>query len=311
MERHTTTMRAARYLLGAGTFAAAMVAMTGSASAQTNVCYDGGEGDPTVCGHVFTDATGGTDNKFDGGEGVPDVQVAITNAAGDNIANSPTPSGSNCPDPIFCGYYAFVVPDAVSGSEYWVCLISDLNNDGVIDDAEDDCRDTTLHPESVKVTVGTSLPFVDFEVGDDGGEEEPPSDIWGVGTGTPGYWKNHPEAWPAEGIVVGGVTYLNQQTAVAPNKTIWDAIKLMGKVGGDKTVSMFAALISAKLNATLANNTACIVDTIKKADDWMKVHPVGSGVKASSPAWSVEGADAWHTLLDDYNNGKLCAPHRQ
>ena len=46
MERFDT-MRAARLLVGAGTFAAAMVAMAGSANAQTSVCYVGGEGNPT------------------------------------------------------------------------------------------------------------------------------------------------------------------------------------------------------------------------------------------------------------------------
>ena len=27
------------------------------------------------------------------------------------------------------------------------------------------------------------------------------------GTGTPGFWKNHPEAWPVSSVTVGGVTY--------------------------------------------------------------------------------------------------------
>ena len=124
------------------------------------------------------------------------------------------------------------------------------------------------------------------------------------GTGTIGYWKNHPEAWPGP-VTIGGVTY-SLNTAVHPN--LYDAIKLMGKVSGDKTYSMFAQLISAKLNSMLANNTVCITDAIAKADTWMGAHPVGSGVKASSPAWAE--ADAWHQLLDDYNNGKMCAPHR-
>ena len=293
MERHETTMRAARYLLGAGTLAAAMVAMTATpASAATTECFTSPEGDPTVCGHVYDSSNAPV-------SGVP---VIITDAGGSIVAN-PTETGDCVNAPQNCGYYAFILNQP---GEFWVCLDTDH--------MQTNCANPMLHPEAVKVTIPETLQpqFVDFTLGSGGGggEEEPPSDVWGVGTGTPGYWKNHPEAWPAAGIVVGGVTYLNQQTAVAPDKTIWDAIKLMGKVGGDKTVSMFAALISAKLNTTLANNTACIMDTINKADAWMVAHPVGSAVKASSPAWSTEGADAWHTLLDDYNNGKLCAPHR-
>jgi len=35
---------------------------------------------------------------------------------------------------------------------------------------------------------------------------------------------------------------------------------------------------------------------------------VGSGVKASSHAWQQIAPT--YQLLDDYNNGLLCAPHR-
>ena len=297
MERFDS-MRAVRRLISAGTFAAAMVAMTGSANAQTSVCYVGGEGDPTFCGHVFTDAN--HDGNFDSGEGTANVMVAITDSSGNNVANSPVPSG-DCADPQNCGYYSFVVYEP-PGTNYWICLITDTNNDGDLSDENTDCRNTTAHPESQPVTVGTSSPFVDFPL--DSGGEQPPSDVWGVGTGTPGYWKNHPEAWPGP-VTIGGITY-SLNTAVHPN--LYDAIKLMGKVSGDKTYSMFAQLISAKLNSMLANNTVCITDAIAKADTWMGAHPVGSGVKASSPAWAE--ADAWHQLLDDYNNGKMCAPHR-
>jgi hypothetical protein len=286
MERHETTMRAARYLLGAGTFAAAMLAMTATnASAATESCYRVFGEDPlTVCGHVYDS----------GGAEVPAVTVAITDDGGNNVA-PPTESGP-CDFAPACGYYTFYVPEP---GTYWVCLITDP--------LETDCSEPSQHPEAQQVTVNEGGHIVDFTL--EGSEDPDPNDVWGVGTGTPGYWKNHWEAWPQAGITVGGVNYLNQTTpATPPDKTIYDAIKMMGKVGGDKTVSMFAALISAKLNATLENNTACIADTIAKADLWMAAHPVGSGVKASSPAW-VE-ADAWHTLLDDYNNGKLCAPHR-
>ena len=54
------------------------------------------------------------------------------------------------------------------------------------------------------------------------------------GTGTPGYWKNHAEAWPVTGITVGGVTY-----------TKAEAIALLGKVGKDKTTTMFSSLVPA------------------------------------------------------------------
>jgi hypothetical protein len=49
--------------------------------------------------------------------------------------------------------------------------------------------------------------------------------------------------------------------------------------------------------------------TIAEADAWMATYgPVGSNVPASSPAWS-EG-EPLHRQMDNYNNGRLCAPHR-
>ncbi|MBI5040569.1 MAG: hypothetical protein HZB57_05030 [Gammaproteobacteria bacterium] len=124
-----------------------------------------------------------------------------------------------------------------------------------------------------------------------------------VGTGTPGYWKNHSEAWPVESITIGGVTY--------PKAT---AISLMSLAEGnakkaDKTITMFKALVAAKLNVALGTEASCINQTIENADDWMATYgPVRSQVLASSQAW-VMGSPL-HAQLDDYNNGRLCAPHR-
>lgn len=118
------------------------------------------------------------------------------------------------------------------------------------------------------------------------------------GTGTPGYWKNHPQAWPVATIVIGGRTYTRAQ-----------AISWLGKSEkGDKTITMFRALVSAKLNVLIGNNSTCISSTIAAADAWMAAHPVGSGVRAATAAWRTGGPLA--TTLDNYNNGLMCAPHR-
>jgi hypothetical protein len=117
------------------------------------------------------------------------------------------------------------------------------------------------------------------------------------GTGTPGYWKNHPEAWPVGDITIGGVDYTkgeaieNMQT---PEK-------------GDKTYTIFRALVSAKLNVLIGNDDSCIADTISEADAWMAFYgPVGSGIRANRYAWKV--GEPLYEEMDDYNNGKLpCA----
>lgn len=127
-------------------------------------------------------------------------------------------------------------------------------------------------------------------------EPSPP----GPGTGTQGYWKNHPRAWPVSGIEIGGMWYTKR-----------DAIRGMNKpVKGDKTRSMFRQLVAAKLNVEIGNNDSCIDLEIEAADSWMCDHPPGSRVKANSPAWQNEGGFL-HYMLNEYNNGRLdCANHR-
>jgi SdrD B-like domain len=118
------------------------------------------------------------------------------------------------------------------------------------------------------------------------------------GTGTPGYWKNHSEAWPVSTITVGGVVYTKAQ-----------AIAWLGKVGKDKTTTMFSSLVPAMLNVLIGNPSSCIMSTIVAADAWMATNgPVGNNVPASSPAWAI--GEPLHQLMDAYNNGLGCAPHR-
>jgi len=120
------------------------------------------------------------------------------------------------------------------------------------------------------------------------------------GTGTPGYWMNHPEAWPVDSIVIGGVAYTKDQ-----------AIALMfAPTAGDVTYTMFQALVAAELNVMIGNASSCIASTISAAQDWMTIHPVGSGVAArgSTSPWRV--GEPLYIMLDNYNNGLLCAPHR-
>jgi hypothetical protein len=124
------------------------------------------------------------------------------------------------------------------------------------------------------------------------------SQVVNPGTGTPGYWKNHPEAWPVDVINVGGVDYTKQQ-----------AIDWLNNVGKDKTTTMFSSLVPAMLNVLIGNDPSCVQSTIAAANDWMSMYgPVGSGVHAASYAWKV--GEPLHRQMDNYNNGMLCAPHR-
>ncbi|MRR07454.1 MAG: hypothetical protein EG828_11035 [Deltaproteobacteria bacterium] len=115
----------------------------------------------------------------------------------------------------------------------------------------------------------------------------------GTAAKSPGYWKNHPEAWPVDSITIGGKIYTKAQ-----------AISLMNTpVTGDKTYTLFKALVAAKLDAMGCGDSSCVTDTIAKSDAWMALHPAGSGVAGDSSAWKQ--AEPWYLILDDYINGKL------
>ena len=120
------------------------------------------------------------------------------------------------------------------------------------------------------------------------------------GTGTPGYWHkvDRWDHWGIDGVAIGGVWY-----------TADEAVEIINMpVKGDKTLTMFPALVAAKLNVAIGNPSGCINWRIDKADEWMAAHPPESGVKANSDAWDV--GERHYLRLDAYNNGYLCAPPR-
>jgi hypothetical protein len=126
---------------------------------------------------------------------------------------------------------------------------------------------------------------------------------------TPGFWMNHPNAWPVESITVGGFTYTKAQAIAlikAPTK-------------GDVRYTMFAHLVSAMLNMDIGSNPTCILDTAANADAWWANY--GANAVKSGNTWKLGGTPvpggsaAWGngaplaSMLDSYNNGLLCAPH--
>ncbi|MBI4526964.1 MAG: hypothetical protein HY695_24470 [Deltaproteobacteria bacterium] len=128
----------------------------------------------------------------------------------------------------------------------------------------------------------------------------PPTEGPGSGTGTPGYWANHRDAWPVNSIIVGPYLYTRDE-----------AINLIKKATKkDVTYIMAQAFIAAVLNVSDNNDDSCIQETIDAADLWLFANPPGSRVPgggANSP-WRI--GEPLYKLLDDYNNGRLCAPHR-
>jgi hypothetical protein len=115
-------------------------------------------------------------------------------------------------------------------------------------------------------------------------------------TGTPGYWKTHPEEWPG-GVTIGGVHY---PTDVA--------IAIMDMpVKGDKRITMFKALAAAKLNVEVAGcHPDCVVNRIAEGDWWFDQAGCGVGpVRGNSECWQYSHGEEIYNALDAYNNGVL------
>ncbi len=82
-----------------------------------------------------------------------------------------------------------------------------------------------------------------------------------------------------------------------------------GYIEKDKTITLFKSLVSAKLNVADCNDGNCFKQTIMIADMWMETYgPVGKGVRANSS--ECRQGEPLYEMLDKYNNGMLCAPHR-
>lgn len=206
------------------------------------------------------------------------VTVELYDAGGNLVATTATDAG---------GLYLF---EDLKGGQYFVVVAAGNLAGGPLDGLTQTFDYDALLDNQTAYTLGCIEQFLAADFG-----YRPATS---PGTGTPGYWKNHPEAWPVESITIGGVTY-----------TKAEAIGIMqAKKNSDKTYDLFRALVSAKLNVGIGNESICIGDTILAADAWMAAHPVGSGVKANSAAWQ-QIAPAYE-MLDNYNNGLLCAPHR-
>jgi hypothetical protein len=121
------------------------------------------------------------------------------------------------------------------------------------------------------------------------------------GVGTPGYWMNHPEAWPVDGLTIGGIDYTKDQVIAI--------MKAPGK--GDKTYDMFSALVAAVLNKLVYNPHDCIYNELGAAEYWLRAHPLGSNVRGNSQLWQGGHGEIVFLTLDAYNNGWLCAPPRE
>jgi hypothetical protein len=256
------------------------------AAAQDASCASAG----TVCGFVWND----TNNNGIQDAGEPGIAGAIV-SLNSSLTSLEIATDDN-------GFYYFTVepgsytlavpiPVGMQPSPYHAAGDVALDSDGVGDGTNSVAGMTLAEP-----LPGVVVPDPNTDFGFVASPVTPPP-VTSPGTGTPGYWKNHPDAWPVTSIEVGGVIYTREV-----------AIEWLNKVGKDRTVTMFSSLVPAKLNVLIGNDDSCVASTIEAADAWMAKYPLGSNVRASSFAWGA--GEPLHRSMDDYNNGMLCAPHR-
>ena len=110
-----------------------------------------------------------------------------------------------------------------------------------------------------------------------------------------GYWKNHPEAWPVTSLQLGNVTYTQDQLLSI----------LHQPVRGNGILILAHQEIAAKLNIANGADGSCIQQTLADADALigdLVIPPIGDGYLLPRDASPL--AD----ILDQYNEGMLCAP---
>jgi hypothetical protein len=294
MKRDNMSARAA--FACAATMAAVICGVSATPAAAQSCSQEANN----ICGFVWNDAN--NNGVQDPGEsGIENVTVTFTatDGSGDTYPAITGPCVGPDASEFTCGVYQAFLP----AGDYDVSINPTSIDQGTVasppasPDATPDTDSDGVPDGGNGVSVahdvyvdGSSLKDVDF-----GFYTAPPA--LQVGTGTPGYWKNHPDDWPVSSVMIGGKPY-----------TAAEAKGIMGKVSKDKTITMFSSLLAAKLNLLNGTTPDCIIGDIEKADKWMKDHPVGSNVAGASAAWA-EG-EPWHKAMDAYNNGLMCAPHR-
>ena len=251
------------------------LAAVAASTAEPQLCSSAG----VVCGTVWAD----TDRDGIQDPDEPGIQDAIVTIEGTSKSTNEY------------GYYEFLLPRRTYEITVQIPPDMQVSPPKV---GTDDTLDSDGTPDGLGNSVATMVfaPTEPYDATTDFGFVTP--QVASPGTGTPGYWKNHPEAWPVQSITIGGVVYTKDQ-----------AIALLEKPGKDRTLTLFSSLVPAKLNVRIGNDGSCVATTIAAADEWMQTYgPVGSNVHAASLAWKL--GEPLHRQLDNYNNGMLCAPHR-
>jgi hypothetical protein len=119
---------------------------------------------------------------------------------------------------------------------------------------------------------------------------------------SPGYWKNHPDAWPVDAITIGSIDY-SQEDAIALMQT---------PVQGDKSLTLFKAVVAATLNVEAGCPAPCelqdCLDAARTLLTRCEEGPVGSNWRANTETWQELGEPLYECLEASYRDGDPCLP---
>jgi hypothetical protein len=113
---------------------------------------------------------------------------------------------------------------------------------------------------------------------------------------TQGYWRSHPDVWPADAMTLGGAGYTKDQLILI----------LSTPSRGDATYIVAYQLIAAKLNVMSGADSSGIAATIANADAWL----ASVGGLGTAPTGAIRDTGiAYASQLDAFNNGLSGVPH--
>lgn len=104
---------------------------------------------------------------------------------------------------------------------------------------------------------------------------------------TPGYWKNHPTAWPVQSLTLGGRVYSEAELLVI----------LDTPVRKDATIILAYHTIAAKLNVLNGADGTAIAGALATADAIFAQYGIGNGISGAARAEALAAKD----VLAAYN----------
>ncbi|MDZ7859785.1 MAG: hypothetical protein U5O15_03815 [Candidatus Krumholzibacteriota bacterium] len=113
-----------------------------------------------------------------------------------------------------------------------------------------------------------------------------------VCTGTPGYWKNHADAWPVDALKIGGATYSKD-----------DLLDIFSwKPKNNRHIKLFHHLVAAKLNIISGATCDGIDDAVAMADDFFMLYPLGTDIDKGM----MDMIDELKEPLEMFNESNPC-----